>query len=161
MDHLIHVIYSSTAIGQLSEPELAELLRVSRWNNEQAGITGMLLAVDGTYFQVLEGPESAVDEFFARIGSDPRHSRIVSIIRERIFARSFSAWSMGLLTATPEEVMRTADLNDFFDAASCVEQIDGGRAKKLLFAFRSGRWRARLDTPRSQAFVAPRAMANG
>ena len=31
--------------------------------------------------------------------------------------------------------------NDFFGKASCIDNLDAGRAKKLLAAFRNGRWR--------------------
>jgi len=72
----------------------------------------------------------------------------VTIIRERIPRRAFGEWSMGYVTATADELGAASGMNDFFAQASCFDRLDGGRAKKLLAAFRAGRWRARLgDTP--------------
>jgi hypothetical protein len=141
---LIHLIYASTATGVPTDADLAEVLRASRCNNEPVAITGMLLYVDGSFFQVLEGSATAVDAAFARIAADARHCRAAVIIRERIARRAFGEWSMGYVAASAEELAAMTGLNDFFGQASCFDRLDGGRAKKLLAAFRGGRWRARL-----------------
>ncbi|MBV9880523.1 MAG: BLUF domain-containing protein [Gemmatirosa sp.] len=148
MEPLIHLIYASTAVGSPSDEALAELLGAARRKNERRGLTGMLLYTEGTFFQVLEGPPDAVDGAFAAIAEDVRHTRAVTIIRERIPRRAFGEWTMGFLTATPRELGATMGMNDFFAQAACFDRLDAGRAKKLLTAFRAGRWRARLaDTP--------------
>ncbi|MEP6493527.1 MAG: BLUF domain-containing protein [bacterium] len=145
MESLIHVIYASTAVAESSEAELAEILRIARRNNERAGVTGMLVASERSFFQVLEGPRVVVDAVFATILADPRHSRVVTIIRERVATRAFGEWSMGFASPSGMESLTTPGLNDFFSGASCLDDIDAGRARKLLAAFRSGRWRARLS----------------
>jgi hypothetical protein len=48
---------------------------------------------------------------------------------------------MGFSTVDPLEAGKLIGENDFFKSASCIAQMDGGRAKKLLSAFRAGRWR--------------------
>lgn len=145
MQSLIHLIYSSTAVGDPAPAELADLLAEARRNNERVGLTGMLLYTRGSFFQVLEGAPETVDQVFTRITADPRNMCTVRIIRERISRRAFGEWSMGYVTATPEEVASAAGLNDFFTQASCFDQLDDGRAKKLLAAFRAGRWHVRAD----------------
>lgn len=144
---LIHLIYASAATVDPGDAELAELLRRSRRNNTRVGLTGMLLFTQGSFFQVLEGDAATVDDVFAAIAADPRHTRAVTIIRERIPRRAFGEWSMGYAAATPEEIRAAAGdpSNDFFGAGSCFDRLDGGRAKKLLAAFREGRWRSHLD----------------
>ncbi len=154
MDSLIHLIYASVATSLPTDGELSTVLLTSRANNVRDGVTGMLLYIDGSFFQVLEGPPDAVDRTFARIAGDPRHARPVTIIRERIPRRSFGEWSMGYASASPTEVARVAGLNDFFDGASCVTQLDPGRAQKLLTAFRGGRWRAGRAAPQATGQVA-------
>ncbi len=52
---------------------------------------------------------------------------------------------MSYSTITPQEVARIVGLNDFFTDASCFGQIGPGRAKKLLSAFKEGRWRTKLS----------------
>ncbi len=67
MENLVHLIYTSTASHPFSADELATLLQVSRESNERTGVTGMLLYSHETFFQVLEGPEPAIDALFERI----------------------------------------------------------------------------------------------
>lgn len=145
MASLIQLIYASATTGDPKEAELAELLRAARLNNGRIGLTGMLLYTGGSFFQVLEGDADTVDAVFATIADDARHTSVVMIIRERIRTRSFGQWSMGYVTATPHEIVAATGLNDFFARGFCLDQLDGGRAKKLLSAFRGGRWRARSN----------------
>lgn len=127
--------------------DLVALLARAQVRNAALGVTGMLLHDRGNFFQVLEGPGAAVARLYAHIATDPRHHRVVEIIHEPIALRSFSAWTMGF--ARLDEVDRTEipGLNDFFGAGHTLDQIDGGRAKKLLQAFSAGRWHRRVQCP--------------
>jgi hypothetical protein len=138
---LIHCIYASTAAAIFKESEVPALLEKARTVNSERALTGMLLYIDGGFFQVLEGDDAAVDDVYVRISRDPRHSKVTLIIREPIAARDFSEWTMGFSTIDPLEAGQLIGENDFFKSASCVTQLDSGRAKKLLAAFRTGRWR--------------------
>jgi hypothetical protein len=138
---LIHCIYASTAAATFKESDIPALLEHARAANSERALTGMLLYIEGGFFQVLEGDDAAVDDVYTRINRDPRHSKVTLIIREPIAARDFSEWTMGFSTIDPLEAGQLIGENDFFKSASCVTQLDGGRAKKLLAAFRGGRWR--------------------
>jgi hypothetical protein len=138
---LIHSIYASTAASIFKESDIPALLEHARTANAERGLTGVLLYIEGGFFQVLEGNDALVDDVYGRINRDPRHSKVTLIIREPIAARDFSEWTMGFSTVDPLEAGQLIGENDFFKSASCVTQLDGGRAKKLLAAFRSGRWR--------------------
>lgn len=144
MQRLAHLIYASTAVDRFGEPELVALLCRAREANARVGVTGMLLYVDGSFFQVLEGEPDAVERQFAKIAADPRHSGIVTIIKEPIAKRSFGEWTMGFAAMSPEECGRVAGLNDFFREATVLARLGSGRAKKLVAAFGEGRWRSRL-----------------
>jgi EAL domain-containing protein (putative c-di-GMP-specific phosphodiesterase class I) len=141
---LIHLVYSSAATHPFSRGELTELLTKARRNNEQQGLTGMLLHTEGSFFQVLEGPPEAVDALFDAIKRDKRHTKVTLIIREPIARRSFGDWTMGHAEITPEEADAIVGLNDFFHEGRSYDQLEEGRAKKLLAAFMQGRWRTRL-----------------
>jgi hypothetical protein len=141
LNHLIHFVYASLAVPQFNEHEIPALLEQSRTANAGSDLTGLLLYIEGSFFQVLEGKPDAVDEVYARIARDPRHTRVTSIIREPIAQRSFSEWTMGFSAVDTAEAGQLVGENDFFKSASCVTRLDGGRAKKLLSAFRAGRWR--------------------
>jgi hypothetical protein len=49
---------------------------------------------------------------------------------------------MGFDTLGRLEAAELVGENDFFTRASCFEDLGPGRARKLLGAFRRGRWRA-------------------
>jgi Sensors of blue-light using FAD len=139
--NLIHCIYTSSATHGFAEAQLPELLERARAKNALHGITGMLLYVERSFFQVLEGEPGEVDAIYRSIEKDPRHHRMVQIIREPIARRSFEDWSMGFAAIGRAEAAGLVGENDFFGDAECFERIQSGRAKKLLRAFESGRWR--------------------
>jgi hypothetical protein len=141
MTQLIHCVYASTAESIFKESDIPALLERARTFNAEQALTGMLLYIEGGFFQVLEGDDAVVDDLYGRIKRDPRHSKITLIIREPIAARDFSDWTMGFRTVDAREAGKLIGENDFFKSASCVTQLDSGRAKKLLGAFRTGSWR--------------------
>ena len=141
MTQLAHCIYASLAAPDFKEEHIPELLGKARTANAQHSVTGMLLYITGSFFQVLEGESAVLDGIYNRILGDTRHSRVTLVIREPIAARSFSEWTMGYSTLDPLEAGKLIGENDFFKSASCIARMDSGRAKKLLSAFRGGRWR--------------------
>ncbi len=145
MPELIHLIYCSAASKPFSREDLAELLTKARRNNEQCGVTGMLLYTEGSFFQILEGEPETVDALFETIAEDERHTDLTRIIREPIVDRSFGDWTMGYADITSEELDSIVGANDFFTSGESFVRIGSGRAKKLLAAFKGGRWRASLS----------------
>lgn len=144
---LIHLVYASVATQPFSDDQLIQLLRRSREANERAGLTGMLLYSEGSFFQVLEGESAAVDALARRIDTDARHRNMIVIIREPIPRRAFEDWSMGFATVSADELSRIVGRNDFFEQRSCLAELTAGRAQKLLAAFARGRWRAKISGP--------------
>lgn len=138
MPQLIHLVYASAARAEHSEEELAQLLEVASHRNAQLGITGMLLHLDGSFFQVLEGEAEAVDGLFARIACDPRHGNVTVIVREAITRRAFADWTMAYAA------IETLEAASIAGPGGGLAGLDAGRARKLLHAFTQGRWRSRL-----------------
>jgi hypothetical protein len=138
---LIRCIYASLAASSFKEDELPVLLERARHANAGQSVTGMLLYIEGSFFQVLEGEAEAVDAVYTRIMRDPRHTQVTLIIREPIAQRDFSEWTMGFCVVDRLHAGELIGENDFFTKASCIDNVDAGRAKKLLAAFRKGRWR--------------------
>ena len=151
MKTLIHLIYCSAASHPFSRNDLKDLLGRARLHNERHGITGMLLYADGSFFQVLEGAPADVDQLFDRISRDTRHDRVTIIIREPLAVRAFGEWTMGHAHLAPEELDEIVGANDYFAAGRSFMDVGEGRAKKLLAAFREGRWRAALSKPVASA----------
>lgn len=142
---LMHLIYTSAAAPGLGDADLEDIVQVSRTNNARRSITGMLLFTKGSFFQVLEGDEGTVQEVFATIVADPRHSHATRIIQEPIAHPDFGDWTMGFSEIAPSELEKIDGLNDFFQQGASLTALQPGRAKKLLSAFVEGRWRARLE----------------
>jgi hypothetical protein len=140
--NLIHCIYSSRSNVPIEEAGIEALLERARINNNSRGITGMLLFIEGSFFQVLEGEAGQVDRTYLSIAADRRHDRVTQIIREPIAQRCFGEWSMGFESVERMAAQQLIGENDFFASAACLERINPGRAKKLLVAFGAGRWRA-------------------
>ena len=104
----------------------------------------MLLYTEGSFFQVLEGESEKVGSLLEIIKRDERHTKVTVIIREPIAKRSFGDWTMGYADITPQEADTIVGANDFFGKGESFAQLSQGRAKKLLAAFKQGRWRTRL-----------------
>lgn len=81
------------------EAGLAEILRVSRANNRRRGVTGALVLYEYKrwFAQVLEGPESEVQELFALIQTDTRHEAVETCETEHAADRLFTRWAMALV----------------------------------------------------------------
>jgi hypothetical protein len=139
------VAYASAEVAPLDADALGALLQGARRNNARQRLTGMLLNYRHSFFQVLEGPSSAVTDIYQRISADPRHTKIVKLIQEPIDERSFGDWTMGLGSLDQDELGVIPGLNDFYRQGSCLWELEPGRARTLLEAFRSGRWRRTVD----------------
>lgn len=162
MSRLIQIIYSSAAREDITEQDVRELLAQSREKNARLNISGILLFVDGSFFQVLEGEDETVAQLYKTISEDERHTNVTTIIREAIVKRAFAYWSMGYAALSTEEAASILGVNDFFHGGESFASLTEGRAQKLLLAFKQGRWRSHLSNLPSQdaydpnhAFAAP------
>ena len=142
---LVHCIYASASTKPLSEADFMDILQSARRNNEQLGVTGMLLYEDGSFFQVLEGEADTVNELYQKIARDLRHDKIAKIVQEPITKRSFAEWTMGYSGVSRDDLQAIEGLNDFFLNSRCFTELDQGRAKVLLSAFQNGQWRTSLS----------------
>lgn len=156
---LIQIAYCSAAKAQVTRDNLVRLLAKARHSNAQNGVTGMLLYSGASFFQVLEGEPETVDGLFAVISRDPRHARVTLIIREPIPRRAFSDWTMGFADLAPQDLRSIAGVNNFLACGEVLSDLGPGRARKLLAAFRQGRWRATLSVEAAPAPMAPASPA--
>lgn len=89
------ISYVSTAAAPFDDERLADLLTQSRRSNHANDLTGMLLYRRGRFFQVIEGPQDAVEHLMDAIRRDDRHSDVRILLSERIDERRFTEWTMG------------------------------------------------------------------
>lgn len=107
MESLFSYIYTS----QLSPGEpascVADIVRLSKINNKQRGITG-LLVFDGDYFcQYLEGSEIVVRDLIETIKRDSRHINFETRYEGNAeVPRRFENWSIAYATTNQESLDR-------------------------------------------------------
>jgi hypothetical protein len=143
---LVHCVYCSASTElDLGRAELQTLLDECRRNNAQSDITGILLYLNRSFFQVLEGDRSVVGALYEKIAADKRHKRATKIILEPIAKRDFASWTMGCPTLSSGQLAKIPGLNDFFTRGESYRELGESRAKTLLEAFTEGRWRASIS----------------
>ncbi|MEP5937824.1 MAG: BLUF domain-containing protein [Erythrobacter sp.] len=103
------LIYHSRPFG-FDNAMLAGILLQARRNNKRDDITGALICRHDLYIQLIEGPETQIDELYARIASDDRHCDIRLVHTGEVDERIFPDWamlddSMPTLTWSPAEVV--------------------------------------------------------
>lgn len=137
---MLQVIYASAAKRAMSAAGLRDILVTARARNAAIGVTGMLVYDDGSFLQVLEGPDDAVTALVERIKADPRHDRFRLLSMKEIQAREFGEWSMGFADTSEE----AAGLDGFvgYDASLPARVLEGALAKRVLRQFVDGAWHA-------------------
>ena len=144
MEQLIHLAYASGASVPFSDAAVRALLTKARAVNGKLGVTGILLLVEGSFFQILEGAPQAVVPLYEKIGRDKRHQRVVKLFHEPTGRRDFQDWSMGLARLTSKDLATLPGFSDFFTHRTSFDDMGEGRARTLLAAFREGRFRTRV-----------------
>lgn len=96
--------YVSFAARFLAPAELARILDVAQAENPRLGVTGLLLHCDGSFVQVLEGPQAGVAEIYRRILANPLHRDVVKLFDHPIMAREFGDWAMACRQVQPDVV---------------------------------------------------------
>jgi hypothetical protein len=134
---LVSIVYMSRAAVPFDDAALAQLLRDARLRNEALGVSGLLLAKDGRFMQLLEGPAWSVDDRFAAISRDPRHGEVKSLIREDVERRRFDGWSMAYRALDDADVDAEEGFSPFLtDAVDFPRSFDRTSAAWLLKWFR-------------------------
>jgi hypothetical protein len=91
---MYRLIYKSRANQRIDWEFVSELVSSSEDSNQEAGITGVLLATETHFLQVLEGSFDDVNDLFVHIVRDPRHDKIRLIAFDCVDSRLFGGWAM-------------------------------------------------------------------
>lgn len=112
----VRAIYTSRMSEDVGEQQIQDILTVSRRNNKDYHLTGMLCFGARQFLQCLEGPRKEVNETYARIIADPRHKDVVLLSYRETGTREFGDWSMGYVpesAITVDLLARTMGQNGF------------------------------------------------
>ena len=124
---LTRLVYASHH-GGTSEEALRDIFDRSCFNNEKDGITGLLIAGEEDFLQLLEGGRTEVAECMMRIMKDDRHQRIRILLAGETGSRLFSEWSMRCMTTAqiPQEIQDRYWVNGTFDPVQLpLAEIEG------------------------------------
>jgi hypothetical protein len=145
MTQLMHIVYASEATVPFTDDSVKELLLRARAHNASLDVSGILLLIDRSFFQILEGTAEAVEPLYEKIARDRRHKRVVRLLAEPIDERDFRDWSMGLAKVTSRELAALPGFSDFFVRRATLDALSEGMTRRLLGEFRAGKWRARVE----------------
>jgi len=96
---LTRLIYTSTLIDGSTVGDLNDIMDVSRKNNPQMGISGILCYSTRNYLQWLEGPREEVSKIYNRVASDKRHTNCTIIEFSEVQKREFGSWAMAFISS--------------------------------------------------------------
>lgn len=88
------LIYMSSAVHLPTQAEIEHLLTRARIRNQREQVTGVLLYDEGSFMQVIEGPQEGIERVFSAVLADPLHHSVLELLREPIEERDFDGWSM-------------------------------------------------------------------
>lgn len=115
------IIYRSHLSDDVAIKSLEALAVKANKVNESFGVTGILLFNGTHFFQVLEGPDAAINKVYDRICEDPRHHNLVELLRDYAPFRRFGNVGMELF-----------DLREHDKATVLQAVLDKGTSKYQL-----------------------------
>lgn len=81
--------------GEAYKKQIEQIFKESRQHNLEHGITGILCVGGGIFLQAIEGGRAAVNELYAHIIRDERHSDVQLLHFQEVKERRFGGWAMG------------------------------------------------------------------
>lgn len=129
--------YVSTQTREFDTSALTELLEAAREHNYSAGITGLLLHRDDSFFQILEGDKATIQGLFARIAADPRHQRVEIVAEGAIEEREFPDWRMAFIELDGQDLSALPGYSDLLNNTASAKAFlqSLSRSKKLALLF--------------------------
>lgn len=95
---MVRLIYVSEVAEGCGLQDVNDILQISRKNNEENGITG-ILCYDGTHFiQWIEGAREKINALYGFILKDKRHGNVTILEYSEIAKREFQGWSMAYVS---------------------------------------------------------------
>ncbi|NND82270.1 MAG: BLUF domain-containing protein [Gammaproteobacteria bacterium] len=112
------IVYISDYIGEAAQVSatLASITATSQRRNANLAVTGVLFFQNGTFLQVIEGPESSLRALMARIEQDTRHMNITTLIDQPIDERSFASWNMDSFNLADSVQLEFDELEEISEA---------------------------------------------
>ena len=134
--------YISEFADSLSSEVIESITRVSAANNARDGITGMLMASGQLFFQLIEGPDEAVDALYDRILGDHRHRNVMVLGDERgDLQRQCPDWAMKKVDLSLDTAVRSEPLKVILEVSVAQFRI----LRDLVSTLERAMWRQLIE----------------
>jgi hypothetical protein len=110
---LVRLLYASRVLDNKMGEIVHQIMQQSRQHNPQFGITGILCHSEDIFLQVLEGGRVNVNQLYAQILKDTRHTDVILLDYQEISERRYAGWTMGqvnLLKINPSLLLKYSSL---------------------------------------------------
>jgi hypothetical protein len=110
---LVRLLYASRVLDNKMAEIVQQIMQQSRQHNPQFGITGILCHSEDVFLQVLEGGRVNVNQLYAQILKDTRHTDVILLDYQEISERRYAGWTMGqvnLLKINPSLLLKYSSL---------------------------------------------------
>jgi hypothetical protein len=137
---MYYIFYQAveSAIFKDRENGIEILLQNAREKNKRLDITGMLLHIEGSFIQYIEGEEVSVKELFKAIEKDSRLAAIKVIDSGNAKNRIFINWEMAyenfnINTINHIEKIDYPNIQEYLKSASTIKLIKLMIQRKAIF----------------------------
>ncbi|WP_026837741.1 BLUF domain-containing protein [Gillisia sp. JM1] len=130
------ISYVSSANENLTETEIKKILDSSKKRNIDRGITGILLFLEGNFFQVLEGEMETLKALFQKIKYDFRHYNVMAIFEKEIDEANFEGYSADFITLNSQ--IQEEDFGRYLSQVETLNPSIQTSVKKIMNNFSEG-----------------------
>jgi hypothetical protein len=116
---MFELVYCSTARPNMKPEDIQNILEFARGFNFKNNITGCLLYHNDEFLQILEGEKDAVQELYASIKKDERHSAVMLLNEDEKKERLFPQWNMAFHKLDDSQLIK----NDFVKNFSAFSDL--------------------------------------
>jgi hypothetical protein len=117
--------YMSKPVDELDiDKALVEIHQQAKAFNQSSGITGVLFYTGEHFLQVIEGPNSKIDELMAMIEQDDRHNEINILFSAEENHQTLQSWNMQPLNLTNEAQFSISTLEAATKLVSTTMKLD-------------------------------------
>lgn len=88
------LVYRSLTLPTLTKPAMRDIVERAQQKNRNNGISGFLVWKNSTVVQALLGSRQSVENLFAAIAADKRHTSVTKLFSEIDERAKFPDWSM-------------------------------------------------------------------
>ena len=129
------LIYVSKASEGISHQDILDILTQSWKFNHNSYVSGMLVYDNGYFIQLIQGPIKTIDNLYARISGDRRHTDIKTLGEEQLHLRDCNGWGIGIFNnqEIAESIYQALDIGH----GKSLYQADYHNAKTLLLELKN------------------------